>query len=288
METDSAPQTQDAPEVGSASVPPSTAEEQPEEAEALPQPEEERPNPYLRYIVVVEVIILIGGIGYFLLPTGPSATSTTTSPASSVTTSTSATSVQTTAVILPPFANSLMTRMNSFTLNPRLSPSPPAANVGYSGNPVIVLSYSQQKLVAAQKAVDYSTLNQSQPLLEYAKVTIINSSNLNAYTASYYANHSFVPSSTSQLNATLNYTTIKLGGVNGFAIGFYNFTKQGLNALGINYTGSKPNVAFYYVSLLYKNVRIDVGEEAFTQGINQSEVSGYATRLLSAVQSVPQ
>ena len=63
---------------------------------------------------------------------------------------------------------------------------------------------------------------------------------------------------------------------------FTNFFTQGFNMTDSYYTGKKPNIAFYYTSVLYNNARFPVGIWGFRNQINISSVEEMISYLLKA------
>lgn len=204
------------------------------------------------------------------------------------------------SIAYPPNGNlnaTIFGLLSNFTMNPTLMPigqvegvaplevwEPPAKTV------IISKYFTANNAIVNSQAFNYSSLNQSKPFGEYVNVLYLytmNYSELTRFRNAYYANHSFfAPHHDLFKDAMVGNAPISISGTQGFLIKATNFTNRGFADYQILYIGNKPNVSLYYVTVLYKNLRIIVGEWGFSNSINATELFNYTAKVIGAIKKV--
>lgn len=135
--------------------------------------------------------------------------------------------------------------------------------------------------------INYSSLNQSEPLAIYLTVYYINSSDVRNYTERFYSDNGLgnnYPFGVIKSNSSFRaYPTSFFEGANGLLDELSNFTSDGLNLSGVYYSGKKPDVSWYFTSAIYKNTRIDVGEWGFAGRMNKNLLIDYTNSVIGGL-----
>lgn len=130
---------------------------------------------------------------------------------------------------------------------------------------------------------NYSNLNQSIPFAYYYLIGFSNTSSIYSNAIAQNGGYCSDLSRNLSLNSTfIHYNATFYNNMKGYVLAFTNFTAQGFNMTDSYYIGKKPDIAFYYTTVLYNNTRFTVGVWGFRNQINISSVEEMTNSLLKA------
>jgi len=128
---------------------------------------------------------------------------------------------------------------------------------------------------------NYSTLNQSIPFSYYYLIGFSNTSSIYSNAIAQNGGYCSDLSKNLSSNSTfVHYNATFYNNAKGYVLVFTNLTAQGFNMTDSYYIGKKPDIAFYYTSVLYNNTRFTVGIWGFRNQINISSVEEMTNSLL--------
>jgi len=134
--------------------------------------------------------------------------------------------------------------------------------------------YAQAGVPIPPAPINFSKLNESQPIFISFTVAVINQSFMPSYMSKINASGGFcIPSMYNiSKNSTYSHSILTISGVPSYLMNFSNFTDEGLNLTYNYYIGGKrPNLEWSVIKTIYKNTAIITGIWSF---------KGYANGLL--------
>ena len=165
------------------------------------------------------------------------------------------------------------TSLNFYALYNVTAPSPPSPY-----NPPECFAPSVQKWYLAKGMRNISSpINDSMiktsPVYEiYLNVGLYNKSSLPGFAQEFYKNGGFCEPIFNQVisNSTYSLTKMQLSGTTLYIKKFDNMNSNALNITCTPYTGPMPNVSFYAIDFIYKNVSFSDGAYGFTGHMNST------------------
>lgn len=167
------------------------------------------------------------------------------------------------------------------TLQPSLTPQ--------CFGPFILKWYLADGLANLSSPISESMANASPIFAEYIKASMLNSTNLKSYTNRFYANKGYCEDFMTPIkeNSTFSSTQVEIDNASGFLMKLENMNSNALNLSSTPYIGQMPNVSFYVLTLIYKNITVSVGVWGFTGHMNgvESNMTATASALLNKIES---
>jgi hypothetical protein len=255
-------------------------------------------NKKLLYSTILAIVVVVIVIAALLLSINK--------PANNLTSSTAPTTIaktQNSTTISNSTQNNLSLQSKSFnflnTFNPTKGLSTYATyNLSSvpsdkcSGNSIVAF-YTPNGINTVSAVVDFPNLNKSIPYAEYVKLSFINQSNLQYYSNSFNLNSGLCNASSSffnimSTNASAGRSTMYLqNGLKAYMMEFSNFNANAMNYTDTLYVGPKPNVSWYVLNVLYKNVSIQVSDYGITGHMNVSHMLNVANNVTSFLNRTP-
>ncbi len=156
------------------------------------------------------------------------------------------------------------TKLNFYSISNSSILTPPFTAECFS--PTILKQYISQKMSSPLSPISEAMANSSSPFVMYIKVQVLNSSTIQTYPSIFYANKGYCENYVGQIasNSTFTSIPVKIDNASGFLLEFTNLNSKALAISNTPYTGPMPNVSWYSINILYKNVSVGVGAWGFT------------------------
>ena len=146
------------------------------------------------------------------------------------------------------------------------------------------LQYLQKGLASPALPTNYSKLNQSLPVFVYFSLSLINSSSVQAYVSKIGQTGGYCILNMQRIadNSTYRHSIVNISGYKAYLMEFSNFTNDGLNLTYTYYAGPRPNLTWYSIVAVSKNVALKSGIWAFSGHANETLLMNYEADLINS------
>ncbi len=161
----------------------------------------------------------------------------------------------------------------------------PVKNVLNSNVTSFTNTYATQSLQNGN-VMDYSSLNKSEPLAIYLTIYYINYTDMKNFTEKFNSDDGYgsqYPYGVIKSNSSFSAVPTNFNGASGLVDELSNFTPNGLNLSGVYYVGAQPDINWYFTAVIYKNVRIGVGEWGFAGHMKTGWLINYTDRVIAGL-----
>ena len=144
------------------------------------------------------------------------------------------------------------------------------------------VDYAQKGVPVPPGAINFSTLNTSEPIFVSFGVENINGS-LGRYLSIINGTGGYCQKIFSEIskNSLYSKSSAKIDGINAYIMNFSNFTNAGLNLTQTYYIGPKPNLEWQITKVVYKNVALVTSVWWFEGKANNTALYNYSSNFYS-------
>ena len=123
-----------------------------------------------------------------------------------------------------------------------------------------VMDYLPQGVSNAAEPLNFSALNQSNPITILIAVEVVSPSYMGQYNATVKSNNGYCLPIMKQISENSTFTSIptKFYNANGYLFEISNFTNEGLNLTSTYYLGPRPNLVWYNAAAHYHNAVVEI------------------------------
>lgn len=152
----------------------------------------------------------------------------------------------------------------------------------------VYIYYSQPGLGATIQQINYSAINQTEPIVVLLSVLTFNESYSANFSREFNAMSGYCQTPSISIyalesNTTYSHKQMNFSGIRGYLWSFSNFTDAGLALTQVNYTpDSRPNITMSIASVLYKNYNIRVSIWTLAGHMNLSALAHYTNLTVDA------
>ncbi|MEM0202014.1 MAG: hypothetical protein QXR73_02460 [Candidatus Micrarchaeaceae archaeon] len=146
------------------------------------------------------------------------------------------------------------------------------------------MEYVQKGEPAPPNPINFSVLNESNPLFIAFSVEVINESGMPAYLSTINATGGFCIPNMQRIsqNSVYSHNITYIDGRRVYQMGFSNFTNEGLNLTYNYYIGKRPNLQWNITKTIYKNTALIVNVWSFAGYKNTSLIKNYSAEFYSS------